>query len=166
MPLFPLPALVSMTINAALLILFLVSDWKTGIWSALLLAMALPLYAVAKTGCGRHSRAARGARFPQAGLPVKWRINPMETPPCWSYVPIANAATATCRRTASEARICTYECTFCAACVETNLGGVCPNCGGNFAARPIRPGAKLIKDPPSAKGFQAGRLRQNQTAPR
>ena len=48
MPLFPLPALVSMTINAALLILFLVSDWKTGIWSALLLAMALPLYALAQ----------------------------------------------------------------------------------------------------------------------
>ncbi len=51
----------------------------------------------------------------------------------------------------SEARICTYECTFCATCVETKLGGVCPNCGGNFAARPIRPKAKLIKDPPSAQ---------------
>jgi APA family basic amino acid/polyamine antiporter len=44
MPLFPLPALVSMTINAVLLVLFLVSDWKTGIWSAALLAMAVPLY--------------------------------------------------------------------------------------------------------------------------
>jgi hypothetical protein len=51
----------------------------------------------------------------------------------------------------SEARICTYECTFCATCVETKLGGVCPNCGGNFVARPIRPKAKLIKDPPSAQ---------------
>ena len=48
MPLVPLPALVSMTINAALLILFLVSDWKTGIWSALLLALAVPLYALAQ----------------------------------------------------------------------------------------------------------------------
>jgi uncharacterized protein len=48
-----------------------------------------------------------------------------------------------------EARICTYECTFCADCVETRLKGVCPNCGGDFAARPIRPASKLVKDPPS-----------------
>ena len=38
-----------------------------------------------------------------------------------------------------EARICSYECTFCAACVDTILGNVCPNCGGNFVTRPIRP---------------------------
>jgi APA family basic amino acid/polyamine antiporter len=44
MPLFPLPALLSMALNAALLLLFLVSDWKTGIWSAVLLACAVPLY--------------------------------------------------------------------------------------------------------------------------
>jgi hypothetical protein len=36
------------------------------------------------------------------------------------------------------ARICSFECTFCAACVEL-LGNVCPNCGGGFAPRPIRP---------------------------
>ena len=40
---------------------------------------------------------------------------------------------------ATEARICSYECTFCADCVETKLGNVCPNCGGGFAPRPIRP---------------------------
>jgi len=40
---------------------------------------------------------------------------------------------------ATDARICTYECTFCAACVETKLFDVCPNCGGGFAPRPIRP---------------------------
>ena len=40
---------------------------------------------------------------------------------------------------ALEARICSYECTFCAACVEDVLGNVCPNCGGGFVARPIRP---------------------------
>ena len=39
----------------------------------------------------------------------------------------------------TEARICSYECTFCAACVDTVLGNVCPNCGGGFAPRPIRP---------------------------
>jgi APA family basic amino acid/polyamine antiporter len=49
MPLFPLPALVSMALNAALLLLFLVSDWKTGIWSAALLACAVPLYWLGKT---------------------------------------------------------------------------------------------------------------------
>ena len=38
-----------------------------------------------------------------------------------------------------EARICSYECTFCAACVETVLRNVCPNCGGGFSPRPVRP---------------------------
>jgi hypothetical protein len=47
------------------------------------------------------------------------------------------------------ARICTYECTFCADCVETRLRGVCPNCGGNFQPRPIRPPAGLVRDPAS-----------------
>ncbi len=40
---------------------------------------------------------------------------------------------------ATDARICTYECTFCAACVEAHLANVCPNCGGGFERRPIRP---------------------------
>jgi hypothetical protein len=39
----------------------------------------------------------------------------------------------------TDARICAYECTFCADCVETKLSNVCPNCGGGFAPRPIRP---------------------------
>ncbi len=39
----------------------------------------------------------------------------------------------------TEARICSYECTFCATCVETILFNVCPNCGGGFTPRPIRP---------------------------
>lgn len=38
-----------------------------------------------------------------------------------------------------DARICSYECTFCVQCVEEVLHGVCPNCGGNFVPRPIRP---------------------------
>lgn len=38
-----------------------------------------------------------------------------------------------------EARICSYECTFCADCVDRILGNVCPNCGGGFVPRPIRP---------------------------
>jgi len=58
---------------------------------------------------------------------------------------------------ATDAMICTYECTFCRDCVETRLGGACPNCGGNLASRPIRPANKLLKDPPSTKRvFNAG----------
>ncbi len=48
-----------------------------------------------------------------------------------------------------DARICTYECTFCADCVETRLKGVCPNCGGGFEPRPVRPPAMLAKHPAS-----------------
>lgn len=51
----------------------------------------------------------------------------------------------------AEARICTFECTFCASCVESVLKGVCPNCGGNFVPRPIRPAEKLTKYPPSSE---------------
>jgi hypothetical protein len=51
----------------------------------------------------------------------------------------------------TEARICTYECTFCASCVDTVLNGVCPNCGGEFTRRPRRPVNKLAKDPASTK---------------
>jgi len=49
----------------------------------------------------------------------------------------------------AEARICTFECTFCASCVDGALKGVCPNCGGNFVPRPIRPAEKVLKYPPS-----------------
>jgi len=38
-----------------------------------------------------------------------------------------------------EARICSFECTFCARCVDEVLANVCPNCGGGFAPRPVRP---------------------------
>ncbi|HTO68942.1 MAG TPA: DUF1272 domain-containing protein [Myxococcota bacterium] len=37
------------------------------------------------------------------------------------------------------ARICSFECTFCATCVERVLANVCPNCGGGFEPRPVRP---------------------------
>ena len=50
-----------------------------------------------------------------------------------------------------DARICTFECTFCAECVETRLGNACPICGGNFVARPIRPAAALARFPASTE---------------
>lgn len=46
---------------------------------------------------------------------------------------------------ALEARICSYECTYCADCVE-KLCNVCPTCGGGFAPRPIRPQAAYRAD--------------------
>jgi hypothetical protein len=39
----------------------------------------------------------------------------------------------------ADARICSYECTFCVECAEVALQNVCPNCGGGFVPRPIRP---------------------------
>ena len=39
----------------------------------------------------------------------------------------------------TEAMICSFECTFCRTCAEGVLMSVCPNCGGNFSARPNRP---------------------------
>src|ERR1700760_2063286 len=58
---------------------------------------------------------------------------------------------------ATDARICSYECTFCADCVEHKLHNVCPNCGGGFAPRPIRParewrsGLSVAKRPASTQ---------------
>ncbi|KAJ02681.1 DUF1272 domain-containing protein [Sulfitobacter mediterraneus] len=58
---------------------------------------------------------------------------------------------------ATNARICSYECTFCADCVENILENVCPNCGGGFVPRPIRPatarraGTSRAHQPPSNK---------------
>jgi len=46
-----------------------------------------------------------------------------------------------------EARICSFECTFCRSCVDTILQGVCPNCGGDFMPRPSRVGKALINNP-------------------
>lgn len=47
--------------------------------------------------------------------------------------------------------ICSFECTFCRACADDVLHGVCPNCGGGFVPRPVRPAAKLAKYPASTE---------------
>ncbi len=51
----------------------------------------------------------------------------------------------------AKARICSFECTFCADCADTVLRGICPNCGGALVARPIRPAHLLDRAPPSTK---------------
>ncbi len=61
------------------------------------------------------------------------------------------------------ARICSYECTFCADCVETKIHNVCPNCGGGLAPRPIRParewrpGLSASRQPPSDRRVHLSR---------
>ena len=75
--------------------------------------------------------------------------------------------------TSLEARICTYECTFCATCVETVLDNVCPNCGGGFVPRPIRPSRNwkgdnfLGKDPRAPRSGSSPLIQQlTQSSPR
>ena len=50
-----------------------------------------------------------------------------------------------------DARICSFECTFCRACVEGPLGGRCPNCSGEFVRRPVRPPDALERHPASTR---------------
>lgn len=50
---------------------------------------------------------------------------------------------------ATDARICSFECTFCASCAEQALHNKCPNCGGELVTRPRRPTEKLMKYPAS-----------------
>jgi hypothetical protein len=52
-----------------------------------------------------------------------------------------------------DAMICSFECTFCRACVDNVLKGRCPNCGGEFAPRPIRPPAGLKFNPASTERY-------------
>jgi hypothetical protein len=51
----------------------------------------------------------------------------------------------------TDAMICTFECTFCKTCVDNVLFNVCPNCGGGFEKRPVRPSRHLAKYPPAAE---------------
>jgi hypothetical protein len=50
-----------------------------------------------------------------------------------------------------EARICTFECTFCADCADGRFAGLCPNCGGELVRRPVRPEALLSRHPASTE---------------
>lgn len=50
-----------------------------------------------------------------------------------------------------DARICTFECTFCVDCAEIKLRGTCPNCGGELLQRPRRPAEALVRHPQSTE---------------
>jgi uncharacterized protein len=51
----------------------------------------------------------------------------------------------------TDARICSFECTFCKECATTILSGKCPNCGGDLVQRPRRPAALLATYPASTE---------------
>lgn len=51
----------------------------------------------------------------------------------------------------TAARICSFECTFCADCADGRLGGRCPNCGGELVVRPRRPADRLARYPASTQ---------------
>ena len=46
--------------------------------------------------------------------------------------------------------ICSFECTFCAACTDL-LEEICTNCGGDLLERPMRAGAALERHPASTE---------------
>lgn len=50
---------------------------------------------------------------------------------------------------ATDARICTFECTFCADCATAVFMGICPNCSGELVPRPRRPATRLAANPAS-----------------
>ena len=54
---------------------------------------------------------------------------------------------------ATQARICSFECTFCEDCSEQNFTATCPNCTGELIRRPIRPAKHLAKYPASDQRF-------------
>ncbi len=51
----------------------------------------------------------------------------------------------------ADARICSFECTFCADCAEGKFAGRCPNCGGELVKRPVRPASALARFPASSE---------------
>lgn len=65
----------------------------------------------------------------------------------------------------ADARICSFECTFCSDCATTALAGVCPNCGGELVARPRRPAGKLAANPASTRRVLAPGCREQSGLP-
>jgi hypothetical protein len=66
----------------------------------------------------------------------------------------------------TDARICSFECTFCADCVTDLLKGKCPNCGGELVRRPRRPLEKLVNNPAATERvLKQGRCKQGGVIP-
>ena len=65
--------------------------------------------------------------------------------------PVCENCCKTLQPNSLEAMICSFECTFCSKCADEILKNVCPNCGGGFTPRPIRPTKALAKYPATTK---------------
>lgn len=52
--------------------------------------------------------------------------------------PICERCKTNLAEDSTDARICSFECTFCGPCTDGALAGVCPNCGGELQPRPRR----------------------------
>ena len=102
---------------------------------------------------GRRAAAPRRARRHAAArrLLSSLRRPPYDWRGCSSSVRTASAATATCRRTASSRGSARSSARSAPTAPRTRFGGRCPNCGGDFARRPIRPPAKLEQYPASTE---------------
>ena len=62
-----------------------------------------------------------------------------------------------------QARICSFECTFCSDCAYTLLQGICPNCAGELLPRPRRPLEKLANNPASTRRVRNAGLHERLT---
>ena len=65
--------------------------------------------------------------------------------------PACEHCTADLPPASADARICSFECTFCAECADARLEGLCPNCGGDLVPRPPRAATLLAKFPGSTE---------------
>ena len=110
--------------------------------------------------CGQQLSARLRASGSAIGAKALTNARHVE-PLCLNCGLPARTATEALPLDSVEARICTYECTFCEQCVETILR-TCPNCGGGFVPRPIRPSRNwkgdsfLGKDPEHEHQASAG----------
>jgi uncharacterized protein len=50
-----------------------------------------------------------------------------------------------------DARICSFECTWCRDCANGPLQNTCPNCRGELVQRPTRVGEVLASHPASTE---------------
>jgi len=104
--------------------------------------------------------------------PGRWEVNAWRSPPRtrWRQIFIGEETGETARMLqlrpncewcdvdlppdSPNARVCSFECTWCADCIDgpgSPLADVCPNCGGNVVPRPIRPAGLLESAPPSTE---------------
>ena len=74
------------------------------------------------------------------------RHRPWHSPLMLELRPICENCAKPLPPEAADAMICSFECTFCADCVENVLHNVCQNCGGGFEKRPVRPVTNWRRD--------------------